>query len=70
VFPINNIYAFLFSPISTTYSAHLILLHFIILIILGEEYKSRSSLLCSFLQFPITHTADKKMEKRKTLNIL
>jgi hypothetical protein len=38
-FPINILYAFLLSLICDTWHAHLILLDFIILIILGEEYK-------------------------------
>jgi hypothetical protein len=37
-------------PIRATYHANLSLLHFIILSILREEYKLRSSSLCSFLQ--------------------
>jgi hypothetical protein len=49
----NNLHKFLFSPIHATCPTHPILLYLIILIIL-EEYKSRSSSLCSFLHSPVT----------------
>ena len=44
----------LLSPIRATCPAHLILLDFITRTILGEEYISLSSSLCSFLHFPVT----------------
>jgi hypothetical protein len=49
--PTNNLYALLFT-IRAECPAHRILLDQIILIIFGEEYKSRSSWLCSFLPSP------------------
>jgi hypothetical protein len=53
-FPTNNLYAFFFAPIRPTWPAHHILHDLIILIILGEEYKSLSSSLCNFLHSPVT----------------
>ena len=46
-FPRKTLYTPLFSPIRATCPAHLILLDFITRTLLGEEYKSFSSLLCS-----------------------
>jgi hypothetical protein len=51
-FPTNIICVHL--PIHTTFPAHYILLEFIILRILGEEYELWWSSLCGFLQYPIT----------------
>jgi hypothetical protein len=54
-FPINNVYAFLFSPFHATCPAHFILLDLTLLIIFCEEFKSRSSSLCNFIHPPVTH---------------
>jgi hypothetical protein len=54
VFPPITYMHFFFLPNPATCLANLILLDFIVLIILGEEYKSRSSSLCSFLHLPVT----------------
>ena len=53
-FPTKTLYTPLSSPLRATCPAHLILLHFITRTILGEEYKSFSSSLCSLLQSPVT----------------
>ena len=53
-FPTKTLYTPLSSPIRATCPAHLILLDFITRTILGEEYKSFSSSLCSLLHSPVT----------------
>ena len=53
-FPSKALYTPLLSPIRATCPAHLILLDFIPRTILGEEYSSFSSSLCSFFHSPVT----------------
>ena len=53
-FPTQTLYAHLLSPIRATYTTNLILLDFITRTIFGEQYRSLSSSLCSFLHSLVT----------------
>ena len=53
-FPTKTLHTLLFSTIRATCSVHIILLYLITRNVLGEEYRSLSSSLCSFLHYPVT----------------
>jgi hypothetical protein len=53
-FPTKPLYTPLYSSICATCPAHLILLYLITRKILGEQYRSLNSSLCSFIQSPVT----------------
>jgi hypothetical protein len=53
-FVINNVHELFFVLIRASFPAPPILLDFVVIIMLGEEYKSRSCSLCSFIPPPVT----------------
>jgi len=53
-FPTKTLYTPVFYPILVTCPVHLIILHFIAQTMLGAEYRSLSSSLCSLLHSPVT----------------
>ena len=53
-FPTKTLYIPLLSPIRATRSAHFIVFYLITWIIFGEQLRSLSSSLCSFLHSPVT----------------
>ena len=65
--PTKTLYTPLLSPIIATSPTHLILLDFITRTIFGEQYRSLSSTLCSFLHSPVTSSLLEPNILRNTL---
>ena len=69
-FPTKTLYTPFSSPIRATCPAHLIILDFITRTILGEQYKSFSSSLCSLLHSPVTSSLLGAAKETASLNNL